>query len=211
MSRYLFLIYLCLGCGLAHTEVYKWTDSNGKVHYGDRPSAQVKASRIEITPSNTSESVPVSNVPQTSDGYSTTLHSCLDSGGSMDECVRRASNMQMEKLRAEREQAERAQSQARQSQNYASPPVNNHSSDDFNTARRAAEQARERKEKLDGRVEIGTNFRLLLTGYLLKSKKRVDRKNKYKFLLIRKLLIQLHTLPVSTRALFDVPEQASPM
>lgn len=31
----------------AHAEVYKWTDENGRVHYGDRPSEK-QATRVDI-------------------------------------------------------------------------------------------------------------------------------------------------------------------
>lgn len=37
--RLLLTIALVLAGGVAHSEVYRWTDSNGRVHFGDRPDA----------------------------------------------------------------------------------------------------------------------------------------------------------------------------
>lgn len=150
----MFAICLLLSCCLANAEVYKWTDSNGKTHYGDKPSTQVKASRVEITSSPTSDNAAAStsNIAGPSDSYSVALNNCLNNGGSMDECVKRASEMQMNKLRMEREQAERAQARVRQSEAYASPPVvTGGTPGDAATARRAAELARDRKEQLNNR------------------------------------------------------------
>lgn len=42
-------IVLLAWFGTAHAEVYKWTDKNGRVHYGDRPSDK-KAEQITINP-----------------------------------------------------------------------------------------------------------------------------------------------------------------
>lgn len=33
---------------MAHAEVYKWTDENGVVHYGDRPVNKTHAQQIEV-------------------------------------------------------------------------------------------------------------------------------------------------------------------
>jgi len=36
-------------CTCAHSaQVYRWTDADGKVHFGDRPPAQVEAEEVEI-------------------------------------------------------------------------------------------------------------------------------------------------------------------
>ncbi len=84
-------------------EIYKWTDGDGKVHYGDTPTQGAKASRVEVTPTPSD-----SDIPATGSGeYSMALHECLANGGAKDECVNKASAAQFEKSKREREQAER--------------------------------------------------------------------------------------------------------
>ena len=40
---------LCLSVfGIANAQVYKWVDEHGKVHYGDRPPQQERASQITV-------------------------------------------------------------------------------------------------------------------------------------------------------------------
>lgn len=51
--KYIILLFLALSV-MANAEVYKWTDSNGKTHYGDRPTAgNAKQIKIETKPENT--------------------------------------------------------------------------------------------------------------------------------------------------------------
>ena len=38
----------------AHAEVYKWTDANGKVHYGDQPPVSSKTRTLDVKPSQPS-------------------------------------------------------------------------------------------------------------------------------------------------------------
>lgn len=48
-AKHLLLIQLSLCAGLACAQqVYKWTDENGKVHYGDQNTAPSKSRQVEI-------------------------------------------------------------------------------------------------------------------------------------------------------------------
>ena len=50
MNR-LHALLLCLACSLALPavgEIYKWTDSTGKVHYSDKPPAEAKKQEIKV-------------------------------------------------------------------------------------------------------------------------------------------------------------------
>ncbi len=42
-------LVLCLGGPALATEIYKWTDENGNVHYGDRPSGAPTEERVLIS------------------------------------------------------------------------------------------------------------------------------------------------------------------
>jgi glutaredoxin len=56
-----FLILLFVLAGSATAEIYKWTDANGRVHFGDNPNKNVaaKAVKVEI---NTYTNVSYENV-----------------------------------------------------------------------------------------------------------------------------------------------------
>lgn len=43
-----FIICLLLFAGAASAEIYKWTDANGKVHYGDKPAKNVAAKAVKL-------------------------------------------------------------------------------------------------------------------------------------------------------------------
>ena len=42
-----------------HAEIYKWTDGNGRVHFGDKPSAVQKSETVELSNLNTMTPVTV--------------------------------------------------------------------------------------------------------------------------------------------------------
>lgn len=44
-----------------HAEVYQWTDENGKVHFGDRPPANVNAETLDLPEANSSDKPQVSD------------------------------------------------------------------------------------------------------------------------------------------------------
>ncbi|MDX1519812.1 MAG: DUF4124 domain-containing protein, partial [Gammaproteobacteria bacterium] len=48
MVKYLSLILLLILGTAARADVYKWTDENGRVHYGDRPSVEHEADEIQV-------------------------------------------------------------------------------------------------------------------------------------------------------------------
>ncbi len=47
-SLCLALALLLAGAGGYASEIYKWTDAEGNVHYGDRPAEDVEAERLDI-------------------------------------------------------------------------------------------------------------------------------------------------------------------
>jgi hypothetical protein len=143
--------------GAYSEEVFKWTDSAGKVHYGDKPADGAPASRLQIAPAPAGEATPAQSLNSVSDtGYSATLHYCLVNGGSMDECVAKASTVQTNKMSTERAQAEAEQQralyrQAQQPMSLTSPlgVVDNSSNTATRAAALAAERARQRREQQD--------------------------------------------------------------
>lgn len=46
--RRILLSILCLSGTLAHAEIYRWTDDQGRVHFGERPPAG--AERVDVRP-----------------------------------------------------------------------------------------------------------------------------------------------------------------
>ena len=42
----------------AHADIYKWTDENGKVHYGDQAPANPKTKTLNVKPAQPSSAVP---------------------------------------------------------------------------------------------------------------------------------------------------------
>lgn len=44
-------IALVMGGSLAHAEVYRWKDSNGQVHFGDRPDPTLQGAKKVVVPS----------------------------------------------------------------------------------------------------------------------------------------------------------------
>ncbi|MCG8494853.1 MAG: DUF4124 domain-containing protein [Enterobacterales bacterium] len=55
------LILVCLTTSHAWSQVYKWVDENGKVHFGDQPPNKEKAETIDLPEQ------PVSEVPTVTD------------------------------------------------------------------------------------------------------------------------------------------------
>lgn len=52
-SRIFSLILLALGSSTLWAEgIYKWTDANGRVHFGDRPPEQAVTETVTVEPSN---------------------------------------------------------------------------------------------------------------------------------------------------------------
>lgn len=50
MRKRLLVLLLCAGPALAATEVYKWTDADGVVHYSDtEPAHDLNAQRVRVT------------------------------------------------------------------------------------------------------------------------------------------------------------------
>ncbi len=45
----LFALTVCVGGSALANEIYKWTDDNGNVHYGDRPSGAATEERVAIS------------------------------------------------------------------------------------------------------------------------------------------------------------------
>ena len=131
-------------------EVFKWTDSAGKTHYGDKPFGQTQATRVDVPASaDTQTTSPLGVVTGHNGGYSDTLNSCLASGGTQTDCVARASAAQTDKAANERRMREEARRNRAQNASYQrnaqtfQPTANT----DLETARRAAEQARQRSEQ----------------------------------------------------------------
>lgn len=66
----------CLAAFASHAQVFKWTDSGGKVHYGDKPPPDAKAQETKIyniareAPSSDVEVLPVELEPYPVRGYS---------------------------------------------------------------------------------------------------------------------------------------------
>ncbi|MDX1695120.1 MAG: DUF4124 domain-containing protein [Ketobacteraceae bacterium] len=58
ISSVLSLVTLLTWCGTAQAEVYRWTDENGKVHFGDRPPGHVDAETLDMPESRSSPAVP---------------------------------------------------------------------------------------------------------------------------------------------------------
>lgn len=138
---------LLLGGNTSSAEVYKWTDSAGKTHYGDKPFGQAKATRVEVTTSpETETATPLSAATSHNGGYSDTLNSCLASGGSQTDCVARASAAQTDKAANERRLREEANRNRAQNASYQRSAQTLPSNDQA-TARRAAELARQRSER----------------------------------------------------------------
>lgn len=146
----LFVAALLLNAMANSGEVFKWTDSAGKIHYGDKPFGQTQATRVDVpTSPEAPTAAPMSAATGHDGGYSDTLNICLSSGGTNTECVARASAAQTEKAANERRMREQANRNRAQNASYQrsaqtfQPTANT----DFETARRAAEQARQRSEQ----------------------------------------------------------------
>jgi hypothetical protein len=56
-----FLLLIALGAASADTQVYRWVDKDGKVHYSDQPVAG--AEKVELKPINEVPGVPVEQPP----------------------------------------------------------------------------------------------------------------------------------------------------
>lgn len=48
MSRILLFALLVACSSLSVADIYKWTDENGAVHFGDNPKGQAKAEKIDV-------------------------------------------------------------------------------------------------------------------------------------------------------------------
>ena len=63
MKRVLLFAALIVWSAVASAVVYKWSDAEGKVHYGDRPPDGVKAEIVEGLGLNTHFAAPAANSP----------------------------------------------------------------------------------------------------------------------------------------------------
>lgn len=69
MHRAVLALLLC-SAAVAHAGVYKWTDANGKVHYGDQPPTATDASKPRLTaPSGFAETNSGQSDKQGDTGY----------------------------------------------------------------------------------------------------------------------------------------------
>ena len=53
MKRLFLLLALLLPLGMAAAEIYKWTDENGRVHFGDVPQAVDNTETVDLGRINT--------------------------------------------------------------------------------------------------------------------------------------------------------------
>lgn len=79
MKRVLLFGALLLSSAMASAVVYKWTDAQGKIQYGDRPPDGVKAEIVELYGAHTSRPAASSG---SSDGRSATRPSGQSAGQS---------------------------------------------------------------------------------------------------------------------------------
>lgn len=49
MNRIVWLIVALLCASWCQAEVYKWVDANGKTHFGDRPPAEQKTEKVDVS------------------------------------------------------------------------------------------------------------------------------------------------------------------
>jgi len=47
--KYMLTAFLLLLAGLSHSEIFKWTDQNGQVHFGDNPPDRDTSEEITVT------------------------------------------------------------------------------------------------------------------------------------------------------------------
>ena len=55
MSKLILLVFLVLLVSSAGSEIYKWTDQTGTVHYGDCPPPECKSEKLETLPGPSAE------------------------------------------------------------------------------------------------------------------------------------------------------------
>ena len=53
MKRLFLLLALLLPLGMAGAEIYKWTDENGRVHFGDAPQTAENTESVDLSHINT--------------------------------------------------------------------------------------------------------------------------------------------------------------
>ena len=63
-ARFLILLFGSLFCLLAYSQLYKWTDEEGRVHYSDRGPGKGSAEKIEIKINSYSGPAVVSSLPK---------------------------------------------------------------------------------------------------------------------------------------------------
>ncbi len=63
MKRFLLYAALLAWSGLASAVVYKWSDAQGKLQYGDRPPAGVHAEVVELLGTHAARSAPPRSAP----------------------------------------------------------------------------------------------------------------------------------------------------
>lgn len=80
---------------VASAEIYKWTDENGQVHFGDRPTESVKAETVEIREQKTGRMVSGS----TQQAYSTKVSEPKKKGTESIDCTQAKETLAL--LRAE--------------------------------------------------------------------------------------------------------------
>lgn len=75
MRVYIVLSALMACCGMAHADVYKWKDDQGRVQFGDRPPSGSTSEKMPIRSNSEAEETTTANDPLPTDGvvmYSTT-------------------------------------------------------------------------------------------------------------------------------------------
>ena len=88
-------IALCISGSVLASEIYKWTDANGDIHYGDRPSGDPTEQRMHITYKRTDNSAVQARVASRREGDAMRREAAEERAGA---------KQTEEELRAEREE-----------------------------------------------------------------------------------------------------------
>ena len=77
--RWLSILLLLLPTGQASAEIYRWTDTDGKVQFSDKPPAGAGAETVELRRINTFQSVSVDELPDwvTTDRQTVIIYSAV--------------------------------------------------------------------------------------------------------------------------------------
>lgn len=66
MNKYTLVVYAALVCGLAHAQIYKWTDSSGNVYFSDKPhpgAEQIQLPNTQTYSPPTKAEIPATTEP----------------------------------------------------------------------------------------------------------------------------------------------------